>query len=133
MHEAFWNGLFDVRWEEAPLGPEAIRLIQRLRGRGYAGRTCRDSRQQALSRSGKGLGTCPAGYRSGGWLPDTPFLPGFLVPGRAGCQDVAPVPVALVDRLMHLAQDRVRGNQQPQAAVACFRLSRAAGPRACPW
>ena len=19
MHEAFWNGLFDVRWEEAPL------------------------------------------------------------------------------------------------------------------
>ena len=41
MHEAFWNGLFDVRWEEAPLGPEAIRLIQRLRGRGYAGRTCR--------------------------------------------------------------------------------------------
>ena len=25
MHEAFWNGLFDVRWEEAPLGPEAIR------------------------------------------------------------------------------------------------------------
>ncbi len=39
MHEAFWNGLFDVRWEEAPLGPEAIRLIQRLRERGYAGRT----------------------------------------------------------------------------------------------
>jgi len=26
MHEAFWNGLFDVRWEEAPLGAEAIRL-----------------------------------------------------------------------------------------------------------
>ena len=24
MHEAFWNGLFDVRWEEAPLGPEAV-------------------------------------------------------------------------------------------------------------
>src|SRR6266566_2434234 len=42
MHEAFWNGLFDVRWEEAPLGPEAIRLIQRLRERGYAERTCRD-------------------------------------------------------------------------------------------
>ena len=20
MHEALWNGLFDVRWEEAPLG-----------------------------------------------------------------------------------------------------------------
>jgi len=32
----------DVRWEEAPLGPEAIRLIRRLRERGYAGRTCRD-------------------------------------------------------------------------------------------
>ena len=42
MHEAFWNGLFDVRWEEAPLGPEAIRLIRRLRERGYAERTCRD-------------------------------------------------------------------------------------------
>ena len=36
MHEAFWNGLFDVRWEEAPLGPEAIRLVRRLRERGYA-------------------------------------------------------------------------------------------------
>jgi len=31
MHEAFWNGLFDVRWEEAPLGAEAIRLTVRLR------------------------------------------------------------------------------------------------------
>ena len=42
MHEAFWNGLFDVRWKEAPLGPEAIRLVQRLRERSYAERTCRD-------------------------------------------------------------------------------------------
>ena len=42
MHEAFWNGLFDVPWEEAPLGAEAIRLTVRLRERGYAGRTCRD-------------------------------------------------------------------------------------------
>ena len=42
MHEAFWNGLFDVRWEEAPLGAEAIRLTVGLRERGYAGRTCRD-------------------------------------------------------------------------------------------
>ncbi len=42
MYEAFWNGLSGVRWEEAPLGPEAIRLIQRLRERGYAERTCRD-------------------------------------------------------------------------------------------
>ena len=32
----------DVRWEEAPLGPEAIRLVRRLRERGYAERTCRD-------------------------------------------------------------------------------------------
>jgi len=30
MHEMFWNGLFDVRWEEAPLGAEAIRLTVRL-------------------------------------------------------------------------------------------------------
>ena len=29
-------------WEEAPLGPEAIRLVRRLRERGYAERTCRD-------------------------------------------------------------------------------------------
>ena len=43
MHEAFWNGLSGVRWEEAPLGPEAIRLIRRLRERGYAERTCRGS------------------------------------------------------------------------------------------
>ena len=42
MHEAFWNGLFDVRWEEAPLGAEAIRLTVRLRERGYAARTRRD-------------------------------------------------------------------------------------------
>ena len=42
MHEAFWNGLFDVRWEEAPLGPEAIRLVQRLRERGNAEGRCRD-------------------------------------------------------------------------------------------
>jgi len=42
MHEAFWNGLFDVRWEEVPLGGEAIRLTVRLRERGYAERTCRD-------------------------------------------------------------------------------------------
>ncbi len=42
MHEAFWNGLFDVRWEGAPLGAEAIRLTVRLRERGYAERTCRD-------------------------------------------------------------------------------------------
>jgi len=42
MHEAFWNGLFDTRWENAPLGPEAIRLVLRLRERGYAERTRRD-------------------------------------------------------------------------------------------
>ena len=42
MHEAFWNGLFDTRWEGAPLGQDAIRLVLRLRRRGYAERTCRD-------------------------------------------------------------------------------------------
>ena len=42
MHEAFWNGLFDTRWEDAPLGPEAIRLVLRLRDCGYAERTRRD-------------------------------------------------------------------------------------------
>ncbi len=42
MHQAFWNGLFDVRWEDAPLGEEAIRLVVWLRERGYAERTRRD-------------------------------------------------------------------------------------------
>ena len=42
MHEAFWNGLFDTRWEDAPLGPEAIRLVQKLRDGGYAERTRRE-------------------------------------------------------------------------------------------
>jgi hypothetical protein len=27
MHEAFWDGLLDVRWEDAPLGPETTRLV----------------------------------------------------------------------------------------------------------
>jgi len=42
MHEAFWNGLLDVRWEDAPLGPETTRLVLRLRECGYAEPTCRD-------------------------------------------------------------------------------------------
>src|SRR3989454_5301524 len=41
MHEAFWNGLFDTRWEDAPLGREAIRLVLWLRKRGYGERSCR--------------------------------------------------------------------------------------------
>ncbi len=39
--EAFWNGLFDTRWEDVPLGPEAIRLVLRLRRLGYCERTRR--------------------------------------------------------------------------------------------
>ena len=42
MHEAFWNGLFDTRWEGAPLGREAIRLVLWLRERGYGERSRRD-------------------------------------------------------------------------------------------
>jgi integrase/recombinase XerD len=42
MHEAFWNGLFDTRWEDAPLGPEAIRLVRKLRDSGYSERTRRE-------------------------------------------------------------------------------------------
>lgn len=41
MHEAFWNGLFDTRWEDAPLGREAIRLVLWLRKRGYSERSYR--------------------------------------------------------------------------------------------
>ena len=42
MYEAFWNGLFDTRWEDEPLGPEAIRLALWLRRRGYSDRSYRD-------------------------------------------------------------------------------------------
>ena len=35
MREAFWNGLFDVRWKDVPLGLDAIRLVLWLRNRGY--------------------------------------------------------------------------------------------------
>jgi len=42
MHEAFWNGLFDTRWEDAPLGREAIRLVRKLRDCGYSERTRRE-------------------------------------------------------------------------------------------
>ena len=42
MYEAFWNGLFDTRWEEAPLGREAIRLVLWLRRQGYSERSYRD-------------------------------------------------------------------------------------------
>ena len=42
MHEAYWNGLFDTRWEDAPLGPEAIRLAWKLRDSGYSERTRRE-------------------------------------------------------------------------------------------
>jgi hypothetical protein len=42
MHEAYWNGLFDARWEDAPLGPEAIRLVRKLRDSGYSESTRRE-------------------------------------------------------------------------------------------
>lgn len=42
MHEAFWNGLFDTRWEGAPLGQEATRLVLRLRERGYSEKSRRE-------------------------------------------------------------------------------------------
>ncbi len=42
MQEAYWNGLFDTRWEDAPLGREAIRLVLWLRERGHGERSRRD-------------------------------------------------------------------------------------------
>src|SRR5258708_3990843 len=42
MQEASWNGLFDTRWEDAPLDREAIRLVQWLRERGYSDRSHRE-------------------------------------------------------------------------------------------
>ena len=33
--EAFWNGLFDSRWDDCTFGAEAIRLVYRLRRLGY--------------------------------------------------------------------------------------------------
>ena len=63
MHEAFWDGLSGVRWEEAPLGPEAIRLIRRLRERGYAGRTCRDTGAPSFTSAG----TCTKSWEATGF------------------------------------------------------------------
>jgi integrase/recombinase XerD len=48
MNEAFWNGLFDTRWEDAPLGPEAIRLARHLRSLGYTERTYRTYAQMVV-------------------------------------------------------------------------------------
>lgn len=59
MHEAFWNGLFDARWEGAPLGPEAIRLVRGLDDRGYSERT-----RQEYGHAAMHLGRLPA--RGGG-------------------------------------------------------------------
>ena len=42
MQNAFWNGLFDTRWEDAPLGREAIRLVMWLRKRGYGEKSRRE-------------------------------------------------------------------------------------------
>jgi hypothetical protein len=42
MHEAYWNGLFDTRWEDAPLGLEAIRLVRKLCNSGCSERTRRE-------------------------------------------------------------------------------------------
>jgi hypothetical protein len=42
MDEAYWNGLFDTRWEDAPLGREAIRLVFSLRARGYGEKSRRE-------------------------------------------------------------------------------------------
>lgn len=41
MYEAYWNGLFDTRWEDAPLGAEAIRLALWLRQRGQCEKSYR--------------------------------------------------------------------------------------------
>ena len=54
MHEAFWTGLFDMRWEDAPLGP--------LRAYGKTKLAAEQTVQQAVA--GDGLG----GYSGGGGL-----------------------------------------------------------------
>jgi hypothetical protein len=38
MHEAFWNGLLDTRWEDAPLGPVSLGKLCEVARR----RRCRD-------------------------------------------------------------------------------------------
>ena len=64
MHEAFWNGLFDTRWEDAPLGREAIRLVLWLRKRGYRERSCR-AYAHAVVHLGRYLHEAQADVRSG--------------------------------------------------------------------
>ena len=81
MHEAFWNGLFDVRWEEAPLGAEAIRLTVRLRERGYAGRTCRDYGHAVVH-----LGGFLHEERGSGQVRDEEVVTDFLGGHLPGCR-----------------------------------------------
>lgn len=72
MYDAYWNGVFDVRWEDAPLGQEALRLVLSLRKRGYAERTCRDYGHAVIH-----LGRVLAEGGAGG-IPDDAVVERFL-------------------------------------------------------
>ena len=71
MHEAFWNGLFDARWEEAPLGPEALNKAGIVTGRRGA-HILRHSLAVHLLRSGETLKSI--GDLLGHRRPDTTFI-----------------------------------------------------------
>ena len=38
MYDAYWNGVFDVRWEDAPLGQEAEGRQKVVRGKNSSSR-----------------------------------------------------------------------------------------------
>ena len=75
MHEAFWNGLFDTRWEGAPLGREAIRLVQWLRERGYGERS-RRAYAHAVVHLGRVLHEAPTDVAAGAL--DEAIIEGFI-------------------------------------------------------
>ena len=81
MQDTFWNGLFHVRREGAQLGEEALRLVLRLRKRGYAERTCREPRY-AIIHLGKVLHE-----RGVTWTPDEAVVEEFIL--VITCQSVA--------------------------------------------
>jgi len=78
MQEAFWNGLFDTRWEDAPLGCEAIRLIF----------------SSTLSRIGIGLlsKTRPPHPGPGSEPSGNHDAPASLLPGRPRAAPFVPLP-----------------------------------------
>ena len=102
MHEAFWNGLFDTRWEGAPLGREAIRLVPWLRERGYGERS-RRAYAHAVVHLGRVLHEASADVVAGAL--DEAIIEGFIEQHLQSGDD------------LHLHHARRRGPQDRRAGA----------------